>query len=106
MNLRALGNAAVACGRWGRWLAACGAIFGLVLICLPVAAHADFRQDGIECLRSWEARQLDRAIAACTRAIESKQVSGELLGTTYWIRGNAYRAKNDLDHALADYSRS
>jgi tetratricopeptide (TPR) repeat protein len=48
----------------------------------------------------------DVVIAACTRTIESGQVSESALGRVYFHRGDAYGAKGDLDRAIADYTES
>jgi TPR repeat len=45
----------------------------------------------------------DVAIAACTRAVNSKVGRP---GANYSNRGNAYNFKGDKDHALADYSEA
>jgi lipoprotein NlpI len=46
----------------------------------------------------------DEQIAACTRAIQSSRWSGQALARVYARRGIAYRAKGDLDRAMADYN--
>jgi tetratricopeptide (TPR) repeat protein len=48
----------------------------------------------------------DDAIAACTRAIASGQLSQQNLATTYYNRGYEYRAKEEYDAAIADESEA
>jgi tetratricopeptide (TPR) repeat protein len=48
----------------------------------------------------------DTAIAACTRAINSRRHKGETLSRLYGARGFEYKVKNDLDSALADYNEA
>ncbi|NVN88279.1 MAG: tetratricopeptide repeat protein [Rhodopseudomonas sp.] len=43
------------------------------------------------------------AIAACDRAIASGRFTGADLAQLFGKRGDAYRAKQDFDHAIADY---
>jgi tetratricopeptide (TPR) repeat protein len=47
----------------------------------------------------------DAAISACTRAIDSTQITVPRdLSITLVNRGSAYESKNDYEHALADYN--
>jgi lipoprotein NlpI len=48
----------------------------------------------------------DDAIAACTRAIGSGQLSPENLATTYYNRSYEYRAKEEYDAAIADLNEA
>ena len=48
----------------------------------------------------------DDAIAACTRAIGSGQLSQANLATTYYNRGYEYRAKEEYDTAIADLTEA
>ncbi len=48
----------------------------------------------------------DEKIAACTRAMNSGRWHGPGLAWAYIHRGNAYKAKRDLDHAIADYNEA
>jgi tetratricopeptide (TPR) repeat protein len=45
----------------------------------------------------------DDVISNCTAAIQSGQ-TGRNLAAAFTIRGRAYRAKGDYDHAIADYT--
>src|SRR5262245_57853015 len=85
-------------------------MFGRVLFCavllvgLVQAAHAEpnSRADVQTC----ENASGDVAIAACTRAIESRTFSGRDLALLYFKRGIEWRAKGDLDRAIADYTEA
>src|SRR5262249_42070343 len=46
----------------------------------------------------------ETAIAACTRAIQSKKFKGRDLAAVYNSRGSAYGS--DLDRAIADYTEA
>ena len=46
------------------------------------------------------------AIAACTRAIQSGEVSGTDLVNAYFVRGNRYFADENYDRAIADYTQA
>jgi len=58
-----------------------------------------FADDANTCMH----RLGDEQIEACTRAIQSGRWSGQGLARVYARRGIAYRAKGDLDRAMADY---
>ena len=45
----------------------------------------------------------DRAIAACTRMIESGKWKGRDLAIGFYNRGLEYNKKNDYDRAIADF---
>ena len=45
----------------------------------------------------------DAAIAACTRAINSKRYTGRVLALAFNNRGVEWKSKGDLDRAIADY---
>jgi hypothetical protein len=48
----------------------------------------------------------DLAIATCSGAIDSRRYTGQSLAQLYTARGVAYRAKGDLDRAMADFNES
>src|SRR5262249_32721304 len=48
----------------------------------------------------------DVRIAACTRLIESSQLSNDNLAGAFNNRGSEYRAKRDYDRAIADFSEA
>jgi len=48
----------------------------------------------------------DEVISSCTAVIQSGQETGRNLAAALTIRGRAYRAKGDYDHAIADYTEA
>jgi tetratricopeptide (TPR) repeat protein len=72
---------------------------------LPTAALAQANSDAETCTKSGSARADDQ-IAVCTRAINAGQLSTQNLAIVLYDRGNAWRRKNDLDRAIADYSEA
>src|SRR5258707_10431689 len=48
----------------------------------------------------------DDAIAACTRAIKSGTYNGKTLALAYSNRGVEWRAKGELERAIADYDEA
>lgn len=48
----------------------------------------------------------DAAIAACTRRINSGQLSKTNLAIVYYNRGNEWKEKGDFDRAISDYSQA
>src|SRR6476661_245800 len=48
----------------------------------------------------------DEAIAACTRAIKSGTYNGKTLALAYSNRGVEWKAKGDIDKAIADYDKA
>src|SRR6202451_2938122 len=48
----------------------------------------------------------DEQIAGCSSAIESGQFPEKGRAVAFSNRGNAYLAKADLDHAIADYNQA
>src|SRR5690242_1594054 len=49
---------------------------------------------------------VDGQIAACTRQIGSDRWDGHKLAIQYYNRGLAWKAKGDLDRAIADYTEA
>src|SRR5713101_221157 len=45
-------------------------------------------------------------ISSCTAVIQSGQATGRNLAAAFTIRGRAYRANGDYDHAIADYTEA
>jgi tetratricopeptide (TPR) repeat protein len=56
--------------------------------------------------KCYKATTPDVAIAYCTQAIESRQLSGKLLAFAFSKRGNAYYGKGDQDRAILDYNQA
>ena len=76
------------------------ALLGLAAVALfPTTAAAD---DWDTCGK----QSGDLAIAACSRAIDSRRYMGQSLARLYTARGVAYQAKGDLDSAMADFDES
>jgi tetratricopeptide (TPR) repeat protein len=50
--------------------------------------------------------QPNEVISSCTAVIQSGQETGKNLAAAFTIRGRAYRAKGDYDHAIADYTEA
>jgi tetratricopeptide (TPR) repeat protein len=74
---------------------------GVVLGLCAISASADVYK---HCSQS---EDLERSIRACTQILErGKKVSAKTWAITYYNRGNAYKAKGDLEHAIADYDKA
>ena len=76
-----------------------GGFSALFVVAGPVPLSHAVVDDAVACVH----RLGDEQIAACTRAIQSGRWSGQGLARLYASRGIAYRAKGDLDSAMADY---
>lgn len=57
-------------------------------------------------LKACEKSSGAEALAACDRAIASGKFEGNLLSQLYNNRGVEYKAKGDLDHAIADFGEA
>jgi tetratricopeptide (TPR) repeat protein len=75
---------------------AIGAVFALFLMSLGTVARAD---DAADCQ---SAADPAKAVAACTRIIDSGAVAGRELAVAYYGRGNAHDRQSEVDQALAD----
>lgn len=73
----------------------------LLLTALFIASNAVAADDRQTC----EA-QGDKAIAACTRVISSRNLAPTDQASIYFLRGTAYRRKGDFDRAAADLSQA
>lgn len=77
--------------------------FAIILFSSLLAAQSNgWNDDAQKCLD----KSGDEAIAACTRAIASGQLSTSNLATTYFNRGCEYRAKEEYDTAIADFNQA
>lgn len=74
----------------------------IFLLALPLAGQAGWNNDAQICLD----KSGDEAIAACTRAIQSGQLSQNSLATTYSNRGVEWRQKGEIDKAMEDYNEA
>jgi lipoprotein NlpI len=77
--------------------------FALILFTSLLAAQNNGWKDDAQKCKDLSGND---AIAACTRAIASGQLSTENLATTYYNRGYEYRAKEEYDTAIADFSET
>jgi tetratricopeptide (TPR) repeat protein len=90
-----------------------GTVFGVIvasiLVAGPVAAAAgdgDRMPEWDACNGSAPQYPVDEQIAACTKIIESGQQTTRNLAIAYYNRGFSYDDKDELEFALADYTRS
>src|SRR5579871_17405 len=67
-------------------------------VAVTLAAHAVAADDSKTCANE----SGDVAIGACSRAIASGRYKGRQLAEFYFDRARAWRAKGDLDRAIAD----
>ena len=74
-----------------------------VLLRLGGAASAQWNEDAQACA---EISDADAALAHCTRAIDTGQLSPAGLAITLNNRANAYQNKRDWDRAIADYNEA
>src|SRR5262245_10529468 len=79
----------------------CAAVMAVVLT-LTAFAGPNPRNDFDIC----EKASGDIAIAACDRAIASGKFTGRELAALYTNRGVEWRAKGNLDRAIADYTEA
>ena len=103
MNLRVWLIASVLCGlavpfslAESRW-----PMLGISFI---AQAGADTADAGIKDCDA--GKEPDLRIAACTEIIRKNPGVTKKLGLAYFLRGNAYQAKQDYEHAIADYDES
>src|SRR4029077_2888585 len=83
------------------------AAFWLAALSMPLATlgFADsFETDGRLC--NGEAASSEDTISACTRQIESGRLKEGDLARPYFNRANKWKAKGDLDRAIADYNEA
>jgi tetratricopeptide (TPR) repeat protein len=79
----------------------------VLLLALPGAALADPDQDYRDGVTAGTKGDMDTAIAAFTRIIDAgSAVSAKNLASAYNLRGMCYETKNDLQKALADYTKA
>ena len=48
----------------------------------------------------------DASIAACMQILQAPDETTSNRAIAYYVRGGAYKAKGDNDHAIADYSKA
>jgi tetratricopeptide (TPR) repeat protein len=76
-----------------------GLLFGVSVLLAISHAHANPIED---CNQSADA---ERQIEACTEFLQ-QDAHGSNAALAYGLRGEAYRDKGDLDHAIADFSQA
>jgi lipoprotein NlpI len=81
---------------------------GLFLAALLLArpAYADARSDFKSCFAAWNAKQWDKVLETCDRAIKSNQLSKEDVVAALTTRCGAYNELGQHDDALRDCSRA
>jgi lipoprotein NlpI len=75
-------------------------ISAIVVTMLGSTAPCAFANDIDDCGRTDDSTQ---AIAACTRLIDGHKAPNEIRAIFYIYRGRSYRAKGDIDRAIADF---
>ncbi len=82
--------------------------FALALsLALPGIALAEPTQDYREGMEAANKGDMDKAMAAFTRIIEaSPAVEAKNLASAYNLRGMCHEAKNELELAVADYTKA
>lgn len=79
---------------------------GLGLACVAVAAGS-LEQDYREAVLAAQAGDMDKAIAALTRIIDAgADGNTKTLSGIYNLRGGCHEAKEELQQALADYTKA
>jgi hypothetical protein len=73
-------------------------ISAIVVTMLGAPAPRAFANDIEDCARAADSPQ---AIAACTRLIDDLKAPGKIRAIFYSNRGKSYRAKGDIDRAIA-----
>ena len=79
-------------------------IYGLIAcatLLLAASALGASRKDWTDCTQEVDP---DRMIAGCTRVLNDRTVRNRAIA--YVIRGLAWSAKNDFDHAITDYTEA
>jgi tetratricopeptide (TPR) repeat protein len=69
-------------------------------------AQAQLSPDWTQCVNESSKFTLDVAIGGCSKVINSGGEIGPNLAAAYNRRGNAYHDKNDIERAIADYSKA
>src|SRR5467141_1851153 len=76
----------------------------ILLLSLLALACAQSTRDAIVC--DGTSGTIDDRISACTRAIESGDLSPKLLAEAFYNRGVEWTANRDDDRAIADFTES
>jgi carboxyl-terminal processing protease len=84
----------------------CCLLFSIVLQTnSPAFAQSDLAQAWTWCVNEAKA-SADLQIGGCTAVIQSGRLNQQNLSISFNNRGNAYLAKGDYDHAIADYDQA
>jgi lipoprotein NlpI len=78
-------------------------ILAIPLLSFAGGASAATQTDMADCQ---QAQDLDRSIAGCTNLTADQSLDARDRAIAYLDRGLAYYAKNDLDHAIGDWSEA
>jgi tetratricopeptide (TPR) repeat protein len=81
-------------------------VAALFVIAAPLSVHAQTKQQVDWCVDDDNAFAPDLRINGCTAVIQSGNSSGKRLAWAFNNRGNAYHAKGDNDHAIAEYNQA
>jgi tetratricopeptide (TPR) repeat protein len=77
-----------------------------LMVCVTSPAWAGGLDDAKAGIAAAAGGDYDKAIGLFTKAIESGELSREILSRVYGNRGNAWVKKGDLDKAIADYTKA
>jgi len=78
----------------------------VLVLAFPAMAQANPTQDYVEGMAAATKGDMDTAIAAFGRIIADPAVDAKNLASAYNLRGMCHEAKNDLQKALADYTKA
>ncbi len=82
--------------------------FGALLAGLSAWAAPALGHDGIGdvtlAIADLQKGDTDSALALLTKVIAANSVSESVIPDVYYDRGNVYLARNDYDHAIADFT--
>ncbi len=73
------------------------------LVTFAGAARASTRTNMEDCQQMQE---IDRSISGCSKLTADQSLAAPVRAVAYFDRGLAYYARNDLDHAIADWSEA
>ena len=78
----------------------------VLVLAFPAMAQANPNEDYIQGMTAATKGDMDTAIAAFGRIIANPAVDAKNLASAYNLRGMCHEAKNDLQQALADYTKA
>lgn len=77
-----------------------------LVLAFPAMARANPTDDYVQGMTAATKGDMDTAIAAFGRIIANPAVDAKNLASAYNLRGMCHEAKNDLQQALADYTKA